>query len=135
MSITILWRTVRGRWHDLVQQVWPDSPEERARAEIARLSGDLSRRYRRLVRLRQRIEQVRDLRDRQQRYLNEPSLEAPGRLQRSVERLRERLARLEGVYEDRRRQLERRKRLREALASGRMQVVEVVHGPGSSEVF
>jgi hypothetical protein len=114
MSITTLWRTVRGRWHDLVQQLWPDSPEERTRAEIAHLTDDLARREKRLIRLRQRIERLL------------------GRTDAGQERVQRRLARLEEVYQEGCRQLDRRKRLRQALLRGRMQVVEVIHGPGRS---
>jgi hypothetical protein len=127
MSISVLWRAVRGRWYTLVQELWPDSPEELTRAEIARLTDDLARRHGGLIRLRRRIEQARD---RQQRLLADPSL-AADRLQRSVERL----IRLEAVYEKKCRQLRRRKRLREALVRGQMQVVEVVHATGGAETF
>src|SRR5262245_24061187 len=118
---TALWKVVQYHCHDLVQQFWPDSPEEHTRAEIDRLNAELARRYRRLVRLRQRIEQFRDCLTRRQGQLNEPSHEVPERLGRSVERLRERLARLEGAYQAGCRQLQRRKRLREDLVSGRAQ--------------
>jgi hypothetical protein len=126
MAMTVLWRTVQGRWHDLVQAVWPDSAEEQTRAEIVRLDRDLAHRHQRLVRLCRGIEQVRDRLIWTEQHLNESSQEI-------LDRLRRRLARLEGVYEDRRRRLERRKRLRQALASGRLQVVEVVHGTGCSD--
>jgi hypothetical protein len=126
MWITAVWRAARDRWHRLVQKLWPDSPEELTRAEIARLNSELSRRVRRLIRLRQRTDQVRDRLAWQQRQLSEPATAAPDRLGRSVERLRNRLARLEETYQERCRQLERRKRLRSALISGRMQVVDVL---------
>ncbi len=110
MSITRFWRNVRGRWHDLVQHYWPDTPEERTRAEIAHLTADLARRQKRLIRLRRRIE----------------------RLLARTDLAQERLARLEEAYQQGCRQLERRKQLRQALLRGRLQVVEVVHGPGRS---
>src|SRR5207248_506369 len=86
MSITALWQTVRGGWHNLVKNVWPDSPEEQTRAEIARLNHDLSRRAQRLIELRRRIEQVRD---RLQGQTEEVK----------AERSRRRLDRLEAVYQ------------------------------------
>jgi chromosome segregation ATPase len=133
MSMKILWRAVQGHLHNLMQEFWPDSPEEQTKAEIGRLGSDLSRRYQRLIQLRQRIEQVRGRLDAQKRRQAEFTGEAGRR--RSIERLSERLARLEGAYQDRRRQLERRKRLREDLVSGRAQVVEVIHRAGGSEAF
>src|SRR5262249_27157564 len=108
------WRVVRGRWHDLVQRCWPDSPQERTRAEIAHLTADLARRQQRLIRLRRRIERLL------------------ARIDHAQERVQRRLTRLEEAYQEGCRQLERRKQLRQALVSGRMQVVDVVHGPGRS---
>ncbi len=120
MSLTDLWRAVRAHWHDVTQQLWPDSPEERTRAEIDRLTADLARRQRRLVRLRCRVEQARDrLAREQQRH--------------RAERLRDRLARLEDAYQAGCRQFDRRKRLREALVRGRVQVVDVLYPTGGSE--
>jgi hypothetical protein len=111
MSLTAFWRVVQCHWHDLTRQFWPDSPEERTRAEIDRLGADLSRRWRRLVRLRQAIER-----------------------QRSAGAPEERLARLEDAYQAGCRQIERRKRLRRDLLSGRAQVVDVLHGlPASGD--
>jgi len=135
MSLRTLWQAVRGRWHDLVQTVWPDSPAERTQAEIAGRTTELERRYRRLLRLRQRMEQLGARLDRQQRQLSEAASRDvdPGKLQRAVERQRERVARLEEGYQQRCRQLQRRKRLRAALMSGQVQVVAVVHGTGESE--
>jgi len=114
MSITRLWRAARGRWHDLVQRCWPDSAEERTRAEVAHLTADLARRQQRLLRLRRRIERLL------------------ARIDHAQERVQRRLARLEEAYQEGCRQLERRKQLRQTLLSGRMQVVEVVHEPGRS---
>ena len=128
MAMLTLWRAVRGRWHDLVEAVWPASPEERTRAEIARLGDELAHGCRRLLRLARRIEQVRTLLERQQRLLNETAPESAA-VQRSVERLRDRLSRLEQFYDRRRQQIERRKRLRAALMSGQVCVVEDIPSP------
>ena len=121
MSITVLWRTVRGRWHDLMQQLWPEGPEERTRAEITRLSRDLCRRWRRLIRLRQRIDKAR---------ARAAALSPPNEASAAAA---ERLARLEQAYRNGCSRLRRRKRLCAALARGQMQVVEVIHGPGRSQ--
>jgi hypothetical protein len=110
MSLTDLWQAARAQWHDLTQRLWPDSPEERTCAEIERLTADLSRRYQRLVRLRCRIERLRD------RLAHQP-------------RGAGRLARLEERYQAACRQLDRRKRLREALLRGQVQVAD----PGAAD--
>jgi predicted nuclease with TOPRIM domain len=131
MSITAFWQTVRRRWRDLAENLWPDSPEERARAETDRLTANLSVRFRRLVRLRQGIERLRAQIEGQQRELNELPVIASSetqeaslaRVQLSIERMRRRLNRLEGTYQKQRDRLEWKKRLLQGLRSGRVRVV------------
>lgn len=116
MSLSYLWHTIRLHWHDLHRQFWPDTPAELTRAEIVRLDADLARWHGKLVRLRCRVDAIR------QRLARHPG-----------ERLRERLARLEERYTDGCARIERRQRLRRSLLTGRMQVVGVDHAPVSED--
>ena len=105
MTVSDVWRRVKGRWRTWSAQLWPSTPAEKTQEEIARLDGELSLLYARLVGLRQRIDASRLRGD-------------SGRA-----------ARLEALYERQRERLERRKRLRRDLAAGRKVVVDVTFGP------
>jgi hypothetical protein len=87
-------------WQNLAKQVWPASEREQTQDEIARLDGELRLLYARLVKVRQRIDAARGT---------------------------EKAARLEAIYARQRERLQRRKRLRRDLATGRLVVVDVTH--------
>jgi hypothetical protein len=103
MNVGALWRSAKRRWQALANELWPTTPREKTQAEMTRLDGELAILYGRLVRLRSRIE------------LGERLGDAAG------------VARLEALYERQRQRLERRKRLRRELASGRLVVVDVTY--------
>src|SRR5262245_22059413 len=99
MNVGELWRGARRRWRALTAELWPSTPAEKTQEELARLAGELSALYARMLNLRQRIDACRG-------------------------RDAERVARLEALYERQRQRLERRKRLRRELAAGRLVVVD-----------
>jgi hypothetical protein len=136
MSVAAWCRTVRRHWQDLAQLVWPESPQQRARAEALRLSQELGRRHERLIRRRCRIERLRDALQQHERRIEQLT----GRLQllagrtedarfwdlalaldrarQAAEHVRERLQRQEQAYEQQRVCFERKKELRAALLRG-----------------
>jgi Tfp pilus assembly protein PilN len=132
MPLAALCNTFRSRWQALTQQLWPETPRESSERELARLQGELARRYRRLLDRRSRIEVVRARLTEQEKRIVELSRQAPlaagkrnsdltaslHRLQRLAERNRDRLQEHEEVYGLQLKLLERKKRLRLALLRG-----------------
>jgi hypothetical protein len=98
MNVSTLWRGARRRWRALAAELWPSTPAEKTQEELARLDGELAILCARMLTLRRRIDCCGDA---------------------------ERAARLEALYERQRVRLERRKRLRRGLATGRLEVVDV----------
>src|SRR5262245_17847108 len=105
MLVNDFWRGAKRRWRAWAAELWPSTPAEQTQEEIARLDGELSLLYARLVGLRQRIDVCQRRGD------------------------AEKAARLEAIYERQRQRLEQRKRLRRDLAAGRKVVVGVTFRP------
>jgi hypothetical protein len=104
MTVSGFWRGAKRRWRAWAAELWPATPAENTQEELARLDGELSLLYARLVGLSQRIDACRRRGD------------------------PERAARLEAIYQRQRERLERRKRLRRDLAAGRKVVMDVTFG-------
>jgi len=121
MSLAGICRTVRQRWHNLTQVLWPTESKSLTQTEMERLTEEVNRRYRTLVARRVRIER---LRDRLARHEHELQTTPTEELKRAVERQRLRLARLEAGYAERCRVLDQKKRVQRQLLRGDV-VVEV----------
>ena len=128
MSVAAFCRAVRSQWQALAQLVWPEGPEQRTQAEVARLTEELYGRYRRLVLRRHRIEQLRDRLARQERELAGEPCGPAEHLRAALERNRARLAEHESAYARQRQAFLRRKRLRLALLRGQV-VVSAARAP------
>jgi hypothetical protein len=121
----------------LTQRVWPESPAERARAEIARLAGEMARRYQRLVRRRCVIEQLRGRLEQQTRRIagwSGPAGDGPLSLEglrQAMARNRERLQRQLEAYDRQRDALDRCKELRRRLERGEVVVAADLGEPGA----
>jgi hypothetical protein len=137
MPLAVFCRTLLSPWRSLSQQLWPDTPQHRNERELARLKGELSRRYRRLLQRRCRIEQLRARLSRQEQQLDELSRQphdAPGeraeslesslqQLQRAARRNRDRLFEHEQAYSAELDLLEQKKHLRLAMLRGEIVVI------------
>lgn len=124
----------RSRWQEIARLLWPETPREHLRSELARLDAELGRRQNRLLCLRKRIEKIHNsLKRREHRLAQFAALmqESPAdarvsaeleRQQRSIDRLRERLQERECGYARQLARLRQRKQtwaeLRERLLSG-----------------
>jgi chromosome segregation ATPase len=117
----------RSRWHEIASQFWPQTPRERAKAELERLDAELARRQSRVLIFLKRIEKLRNiLEQREQRLglfaaLMQKMPKSTGVLaewehrQQTVNHLRERLQELEEVYARRLSRLRRWKQKRTEL--------------------
>lgn len=123
-----------SQWREMVCHLWPQTPRERAQAELARLDAELTQRQSRLLLFRKKIEKLRHCLEHRELRLsmlaalakNTP-LNAGVRAeweqqQQTVERLRERIEERERVYARRlarlRKQKQQRTELRVQLLSG-----------------
>jgi chromosome segregation ATPase len=104
MNASDFFRPLWQRWQNLANHAWPATPREQTRSEIARLDRELPLLSARLIRIRRRINDLRERPDGT-----------------------EKVARLEALYQKQRDRLDRRKRLRRELASGRLVVVGVTY--------
>lgn len=132
MSITTFFSAVRKQWHELSKEFWPPSPQELTCAEIERLDADLARRQQRLIHIRRRANLLSDRLALQRQQSHSANEQVPGadpnRLAQSIERLEAQIARCEAVYTRQCQEFTRRKQFRQALASGRVAVVDVICG-------
>jgi hypothetical protein len=127
-----LCRLFRSRWQALKQQLWPDTTQERTERELDRLKVELSRRYRRLLLRRCRIERVQVRLAKQEQRIDEltrQTLDTCGEqtlelettiqhLQCSAQCNRDRLREHEEAYRSQLEILERKKHLHLALLRG-----------------
>jgi hypothetical protein len=133
MSVAAWCHTVRRHWQAVTQLVWPESPQQRARAECQRLDAELARRHERLLSRRRRIERLRDALQRQERRLGQITSRlrllagrsedarfgelavALDQARQTAEVVRQRLQRQEEAYERQRVSFERKKQIRADL--------------------
>jgi hypothetical protein len=127
-----LCRLFRSRWQAFKQQLWPDTDQERTERELDRLKVELSRRYRRLLLRRCRIERVQGRLTKQEQRIDELTRQTLGacgeqtleledtiqHLQRSAQRNRDRLRDHEDAYRLQLAMLERKKHLHLAMLRG-----------------
>lgn len=120
------YRLLRRRWRRLARVFWPGTLREQLQAELKHLDGELARRHQRLLKCRQKIE---DLRIRLQRRVYRMALLVSqvhdGTAARAVEelaykgqaidRLRERLHARESAYAERLALFHHRKQQRAAV--------------------
>jgi hypothetical protein len=124
----------RSNWQQIASQLWPQTPRERARAELERLDAELAFRQTRLLLFQKKTEKIRnclECRELRLSMLAALAQKAPMNTgvwaewehqQRTADRLRERLQERERVYARRlarfRRQKQRRTELRIRLVAG-----------------
>lgn len=133
MSVSAFCQAVREQWVFVAQLIWPESVEQRTQTVASALADELARRYRALVRRRQRIERLRARLACQERHLAEQTARvatalmtvsaydrglALDRIRRQVDCTRQRLARQEQVYAGKREALERRNALYREMLRG-----------------
>jgi hypothetical protein len=109
MSVLDLCRNARSQWIAFSRMVWPEDSRQLTQATLERLTGELARRYARLLSRRRRIESVRARLTR---------LERRSPLRASL--VRNLLTDLEDAYARRRQVFARRKKLHKALLRGQV---------------